>query len=158
MLGLTRKQHEALTYFRSIAEAGGMSPTYEQIASALGLRSKSGAFRIVDSLCERGFLERLPSRHRSVRLHPTPPAYEVPEQPLKAAHPPADQSGRAETRRRRTYIVEMEEDLHRRLRALSRKSELPPEQIIAAAVRWYVMEPENEVEVPEDDESRPAGC
>jgi SOS-response transcriptional repressor LexA len=158
MLGLTRKQHEALTYFRGIAEAGGRSPTYSEIANALGLRSKSGAFRIVEALCERGFLERMPHRHQSVRLHPSPPAYVVPAEVQAAEHPPADQSKRAETRRCRTYVVELEEDLHRRLRALARKSDLPPEHIMAAAVRWYVMEPENAVEVPKDDESRPAGC
>lgn len=158
MMGLTTKQHRALTYFRAVAEEGGPSPTYEEIARALGLKSKSGSYRIVESLCQRGFLERIPFKSQSVRLHPSPPAYEPPAQPLQAKHPPPDQSQSVATQRRRTYAVELEGDLHRRLRTLSRKSEMPPEQIIAAAVRWFVMEPNSAAEALENDKSRPAGC
>lgn len=40
----------------------------DEIAAKFGLRSKSGAFRLVAALEERGFIRRIPNRARSIEL------------------------------------------------------------------------------------------
>lgn len=57
-----------------------------------------------------------------------------------AEHPPADQARSPITRKKRTYVVELERDLHVRLRKLARSADAPPERIIAMALRDYIME------------------
>ena len=54
---LTKKQNELLTYLIKRIESDGVTPSYEEICSALLLKSKSGIHRIVKSLEERGLTE-----------------------------------------------------------------------------------------------------
>ena len=63
---LTRKQNELLTYLIACIESDGVAPSYEEICSALFLKSKSGIHRIVKSLEERGFIERLENKARAI--------------------------------------------------------------------------------------------
>ena len=51
--GLTKRQHEALAYIERYCKETGMSPTYDEIRIALGLKSKSGVHRIISALSER---------------------------------------------------------------------------------------------------------
>jgi SOS-response transcriptional repressor LexA len=44
----------------------GYGPSYQEISDGLGMKNKSGAFRIVDLLCERGLLKKHTGRTRSV--------------------------------------------------------------------------------------------
>ena len=56
---LTEKQLHCLTFIDAeIRRSGGVSPSYDEIRTHLGLKSKSGAFRLVTALEERGFLRR----------------------------------------------------------------------------------------------------
>lgn len=55
-----------MDFIRSEYDASGVSPTYEEICTALGLKSKASASRLVDGLVERGFLHRYPGRARSL--------------------------------------------------------------------------------------------
>ena len=63
---LTRKQNELLNYLIECIESNGITPSYEEICSALSLKSKSGIHRIVKSLEERGFVERLENKARAI--------------------------------------------------------------------------------------------
>jgi len=63
---LTKKQNELLTYLIKCIESYGVAPSYEEICSALFLKSKSGIHRIVKSLEERGFIERLENKARAI--------------------------------------------------------------------------------------------
>ena len=63
---LTRKQNELLTYLISEIEKNGVSPSYEEICTELNLKSKSGIHRIIKSLEERGFIERLENKARAI--------------------------------------------------------------------------------------------
>ena len=63
---LTKKQNELLTYLIKCIESDGITPSYEEICSALSLKSKSGIHRIVKSLEERGFIERLENKARAI--------------------------------------------------------------------------------------------
>lgn len=44
----------------------GISPTYDEMAAAVDLKSKSGVFRLVEALDERGRIHRMPNRVRSI--------------------------------------------------------------------------------------------
>lgn len=65
-LGVTRRQNAVLEFVIKYCAEHGYSPSYQEIAVAVGILSKSGVKRLVDSLVERGRLEKLPRRARSV--------------------------------------------------------------------------------------------
>jgi predicted DNA-binding protein len=65
----------------------------------------------------------------------------VPE-PLVSPHPPKDQARMAVTRRKRTYVVELERDVNQRLRLLSENAGIPAEAIISQALRAWIMDAE----------------
>jgi len=64
--GLTVRQADLLSFIRERA-AKGETPSYQQMADAIGLESKSGIYRLVMALEERGYVERIPNRARAVR-------------------------------------------------------------------------------------------
>ncbi len=76
---LTRRQHELLVFLNTRIEETGISPSFEDMKNALGLRSKSGIHRHLNSLVERGFVERLPNRARAVRVVRKPEAAAAPK-------------------------------------------------------------------------------
>ena len=63
---LTLKQNQLLTFLIKRLEEHGVSPSYEEICKELCLKSKSGIHRIVKSLEERGYIERLENRARAI--------------------------------------------------------------------------------------------
>ena len=63
---LTVKQNQLLTYLILRIEKDGVSPSYEEICKKLELKSKSGIHRIVKSLEERGYIERLENKARAI--------------------------------------------------------------------------------------------
>ncbi len=65
---LTRKQHELLLYINRRLGDSGISPSFEEMKEALGLKSKSGIHRLISGLEERGFIRRLPHRARALEV------------------------------------------------------------------------------------------
>ncbi len=65
---LTRKQHELLVYLHDYSEERGVSPSFDEMKEALGLRSKSGIHRLILALEERRFIRRLPNRARAIEV------------------------------------------------------------------------------------------
>lgn len=65
---LTRKQYELLLFIDSRLKACGVSPSFDEMKEALGLRSKSGIHRLMTGLEERGFVRRLPHRARALEV------------------------------------------------------------------------------------------
>lgn len=65
---LTKKQHELLMFIHSRIQNDGISPSFEEMKHALGLRSKSGIHRLITALEERGFIRRLPHRARAIEI------------------------------------------------------------------------------------------
>ena len=63
---LTLKQNQLLSFLIKKIEENGVSPSYEEICKELSLKSKSGIHRIVKSLEERGYIERLENRARAI--------------------------------------------------------------------------------------------
>jgi repressor LexA len=69
---LTKKQHELLTYINRRLAEDGISPSFDEMKEALGLRSKSGIHRLISGLEERGFIRRLPHRARALEVMKLP--------------------------------------------------------------------------------------
>ena len=65
---LTRKQHELICFIEDRLAETGISPSFEEMKDALGLKSKSGVHRLISALEERGFLRRLPNRARALEI------------------------------------------------------------------------------------------
>ena len=65
---LTRKQYELLVYIDARLNETGISPSFDEMKDALGLRSKSGIHRLITGLEERGFVRRLPHRARALEV------------------------------------------------------------------------------------------
>lgn len=75
---LTRKQHDLLKYIHGRLKADGISPSFDEMKDALGLRSKSGIHRLITALEERGFIRRLPHRARALEVLRLPGAMAAP--------------------------------------------------------------------------------
>ena len=65
---LTRKQHQLLLFIHQRLGEHGVSPSFDEMKDALGLRSKSGIHRLITALEERGFIRRLAHRARAVEI------------------------------------------------------------------------------------------
>lgn len=63
---MTPKQSKVLEFVASYCEKHGYSPSYQEIGEAVGIASKSGVKRLVDALVERGRLNILPRKARSL--------------------------------------------------------------------------------------------
>lgn len=66
--GLTPEQARLLAYIAEFCDREGHSPSYQQMAGAMGLASKSGVHRLIEALHERGCIHRLPNRARSIEV------------------------------------------------------------------------------------------
>lgn len=84
---LTRKQQELLLFIQSRLAEGGVSPSFEEMKEALGLRSKSGIHRLITGLEERGFIRRLPHRARALEVLRLPDGAAVPPAAAAPATP-----------------------------------------------------------------------
>ena len=71
---LTKKQYELLTFIDNRLRETGISPSFDEMKEALGLRSKSGIHRLMTGLEERGFVRRLPHRARALEVLRLPDA------------------------------------------------------------------------------------
>jgi repressor LexA len=87
---LTRKQQELLLYINDKLNEGGVSPSFDEMKDALGLKSKSGIHRLITGLEERGFIRRLPHRARALEV------LRLPEQPIPRAAKPIPSAPLAE--------------------------------------------------------------
>ncbi|MEM9170871.1 MAG: transcriptional repressor LexA [Pseudomonadota bacterium] len=88
---LTKKQQELLAFIDDRLSASGVSPSFEEMKQALGLRSKSGVHRLITALEERGFIRRLPNRARALEVVRKPG--DAPAAPVATAGPTAARAG-----------------------------------------------------------------
>ncbi len=65
---LTSKQHQLLVFIEKRLDDTGISPSFDEMKDALGLKSKSGIHRLVTALEERGFILRLPNKARALDI------------------------------------------------------------------------------------------
>ena len=65
---LTKKQKQLLNYISTFQSRNGVTPSYEEMKDALGLKSKSGIHRLILALEERGFVKRLAHKARALEI------------------------------------------------------------------------------------------
>ena len=65
---LTRKQLELLEFIHSYMLENKISPSFEEMKIAVNLRSKSGIFRLINGLAERGFINQIKQRARALEI------------------------------------------------------------------------------------------
>lgn len=64
----TRKQKELLDFIDNFTDDNDVSPTYREIADALGLSSVASVAQRIDNCVDAGFLEKHPREARSLRV------------------------------------------------------------------------------------------
>jgi SOS-response transcriptional repressor LexA len=64
----TRKQKELLDFIDNFTDDHDVSPTYREIADALGLSSVASVAQRIDNCVDSGFLEKHPREARSLRV------------------------------------------------------------------------------------------
>lgn len=69
---LTQRQLQLLKFIQDYVREHKVSPSFEEMRTALRLRSKSGIHRLISGLEERGFVRRLAYRARALELLKTP--------------------------------------------------------------------------------------
>ena len=55
---LTKQQNKLFNYLKEKIKKTNISPSFEEMKIAMGLKSKSGIQRLIDGLVERGFIEK----------------------------------------------------------------------------------------------------
>lgn len=65
---LTKRQYQLLMLIDKKLQEDGVSPSFEEMKEAIGLKSKSGIHRLISGLEERGFIRRLPNRARALEV------------------------------------------------------------------------------------------
>ena len=71
--GLTTQMRDTLLVIQELSALDGRAPSYREVCHEMGFASRSEIVRLVRSLRERGFIDYLPQRARSlVVLRPIP--------------------------------------------------------------------------------------
>ena len=65
---MTPRMKETLDFVRGFISEHGYSPSFDEIAEAIGLKSKSGVNRLVCALSDRGHVTVLPGKRRSIAV------------------------------------------------------------------------------------------
>lgn len=69
---LTPRQNECWVFLTKYTAEHGYAPSFEEIADALNVASKSNIHRLLGALEERGFIRRLRHRSRAIEILKTP--------------------------------------------------------------------------------------
>lgn len=65
---LTAKQKLLLDYLIAYIDENGTAPSFDEMAGALDLASKSGIHRLIEALEERGWIRRIQHRARAIEI------------------------------------------------------------------------------------------
>ena len=74
---ITAKQKRVLDFVGGRLKASGISPSYQEIADALAIKSKGNVCLIIRRLVERGRLKRMEHKYRSLEVIEQPVHREV---------------------------------------------------------------------------------
>ena len=65
---LTKKQNKLFNFLKYKIKKTNVSPSFEEMKIAMGLKSKSGIQRLIDGLVERGFIEKKNNKKRAINI------------------------------------------------------------------------------------------
>lgn len=69
-MAITRRQKEVLSFISGFTQRNGYSPSYEEIAHGLDLRSLATVHKHITNLHKKGLLQRTQNRSRSIDIVP----------------------------------------------------------------------------------------
>ncbi|HWA95001.1 MAG TPA: transcriptional repressor LexA [Terracidiphilus sp.] len=69
-MAVTRRQREVLDFLESFVTRNGYSPSFEEIARGIGLKSLATVHKHITNLERKGLLDRLHNRSRSIDVLP----------------------------------------------------------------------------------------
>src|SRR5277367_506226 len=69
-MAITRRQKEVIDFLSNFTQKNGYSPSYEEIASGLGLTSLATVHKHITNLQNKGLLQRAHNRSRSIDVLP----------------------------------------------------------------------------------------
>lgn len=67
---LTAKERKCYDFVAATLTKDRVAPSYDEIMQYMGLRSKSGVHRIIQSVASKGYLYTIPGRARAISLAP----------------------------------------------------------------------------------------
>ena len=65
---LTKQQNKLFNFLKIKIQKTNISPSFEEMKVAMGLKSKSGIQRLIDGLVERGFIEKKDNKKRAINI------------------------------------------------------------------------------------------
>ncbi len=65
---LTIKQKKLLDYIKIYYEKENLFPTFDEMKNSLSIKSKSGIYKLLSSLEEKGFIKKIPHKARALEL------------------------------------------------------------------------------------------
>lgn len=84
-ISTTYKQAKLLDYIETyMARTDGIAPSLDEMKDAMGLVAKSGVFRLLEALEERGKIVRIRKRSRAITILPDNPFDGIPTDMLVA--------------------------------------------------------------------------
>jgi SOS-response transcriptional repressor LexA len=107
MSGLTPKQRKVLEFIRTFILAKGFSPSQEETAIGVGLRSKGAAHRHIEALARRGVITFRKGESRSIAI-------------VRGLH---------------VITIDLPTELDARVRSLAELAGVSPEAIVIECVR-----------------------
>src|SRR5260370_39978918 len=69
-MAVTRRQKEVLDFLESFVTRNGYSPSFEEIARGIGLKSLATVHKHITNLEKKGMLDRVHNRSRSIDVLP----------------------------------------------------------------------------------------
>jgi len=66
--GLTEKQLKLFKFVKDYINKNTISPSYDEMTMAMGLKSKCGIAHKINQLEQRGWLKKLPGKSRSIQI------------------------------------------------------------------------------------------
>jgi len=66
---LTIKQKKLLDYIKSYYQDKDLFPTFEEMKDNLSIKSKSGIYKLLSSLEDKGYIEKIPHKARALKLN-----------------------------------------------------------------------------------------
>ena len=85
-MAVTRRQKEVLDFLESFVARNGYSPSFEEIARGMGLKSLATVHKHITNLEKKGLLDRVHNRSRSIDVLPPGTRTRV-ERPASAGRP-----------------------------------------------------------------------
>ena len=69
---LTPKQHKLFVFIEDTLARKGVSPSFDEMRTFMGLKSKSGIHRMIANLAHKGYIRHLPNQARAIEVIPRP--------------------------------------------------------------------------------------